>query len=302
MKFDIKQLIVFVEAADHLSFSRAADILGLAQASVSERISNLETSLGVKLFNRLGRQVELTSTGRFLLDRARQIISLREDIVRELKDHLDLRHGEVCLGASTAPGEYMLPSVLGRFAKEFPDINARLAIGDSEAITRKIEAGSLELGIVGSQVNTQTFASQKMWQDELVLIASPAHGLARKRGPISPKTLLNEAWVVRESGSGTRGVADRFLKKHIPGGFRAVNVIAELGSVTAVKQGVKSGLGVSLISGLTVAEELKNKSLVKISLATQPEQRSFYLIREKRRTLSPAAKALWTFILREPDA
>lgn len=298
MEFDIKQLKIFLEVAEQESFSRAADVLGITQASVSERVANLEKGLGVKLLNRLGRKVEPTRAGELLLGRAREIIELRDRTVSELRLSLGLCRGTVMVGGSTAPGEYLLPGLLADFLGEHPDVNVTLSIGGSKKIIERIENGELELGLVGRQESSENLVFKKIMRDKVVLIVHPAHEWARRKRAVTAEELLAAPWILRERGSGTRAEADKHLKKIIPRGLRALRVAAELGSVTSVKEGVKAGLGVSLISEISVLSEINSGALATVPVEKLESFRFFYLVRDKRRTASLPAEALWRFLLK----
>jgi DNA-binding transcriptional LysR family regulator len=233
MEFDIKQLKVFVQVAEHASFSRAAEVLVVAQASVSERIANLEKALGAKLLNRLGRKVELTQAGAMLLARAGKIIELRDETAREIRSFLGLCQGTVLMGGSTAPGEYLLPALLASFFKEYPEVKVNLTIGDSKQIVERVENGDLEIGLVGRHGQGENLVFRKTVRDKIVLIVHPNHAWTKKKQAVRADDLLTEPWILRERGSGTRAMADKHLKKIIPGGLDALRVVAELGSVTA---------------------------------------------------------------------
>jgi len=296
---DLKQLSVFIEVADQASFSRAADILGMAQASVSARIASLEQAIGAKVFDRMGRRVELTRAGELLLGRARQMIALRDEMVDEMNDLLGLQRGEVLIGGSTAPGEYILPALLGRFHAVHPEVTVHLRIGDSDQTLAGIENGDLEIGVVGRRDTNGKLVARKTWTDRVVLVVRPDHPWVERTAPITAADLAGESWVLRERGSGTRTLAEKALKKVLRGGFEAVAGTTEFGSVTAVKEGVKAGLGVTLISQRTVDADVRSGTLEALSVEGLSIERHFYLVRDSRRELAPAAGALWTFILSE---
>jgi DNA-binding transcriptional LysR family regulator len=295
--FDIKQLIVFVTVAEQASFSKAAKILGVAQASVSERIAGLEKAVGARLFDRPGRRTELTDAGELLMPRARQIIALKDRTVGEIEAFLGLGGGSVSLGGSTAPGEYRLPALLGSFAAKYPEISVRLSVGDSDRVIERVEGGELHIGVVGKRVSGSALTVKKTWTDRLVLAVRSEHRWAGRRKPVSAEELAAEPWIVREPGSATRSVAETFLKKALPDGGQSLKVVAELGSVGAIKQGLLAGLGVALMSEMTIASELESGALRTAKVDGLAVERSFYLVRDRRRTQSPAAAALWKHIV-----
>jgi len=295
MDFDIKQLQVFLAVADNLGFSRAAKVLDMAQASVSERIAGLEQVTGARLFDRLGRKISLTPAGERLVGHARELVAARDRTVSDMRAFLDIKGGEVRIGGSTAPGEYRLPAILAELRARFPGIVPRLRIADSDTILDDIADGVLELGVVGKKDNNDHLLFKKLWSDRLVLVASPSRGLAQSRGPVGVDVLLRERWITREDGSATRAEMERVLRKALAG-KPSLEVAAQLGSVTAVKEGVKAGLGIALLSEMTVATEIAAGTLVRIEVDGLSVSRSFYLVRDRRRASSPASEEVWRHI------
>ncbi len=297
MAFDLKQLAVFIEVVRCASFSGAARSLNLAQASVSERILTLEESVGTRLLDRLGRKVIPTSAGELLLRRGRELLELQNETERELRELLGLSKGEVSLGASTTPGEYILPGVIQRFKRRHPAIGVRMLIGDSLSITRRVEDGTQEFGVVGFREESEQLKFQALADDDIVLVVAGNHPLTARRGPVSPEQLEDQPIVLRESGSGTRANAMRPLTAIFKKSGVGWKNVTELGSSTAVKEGVKAGLGFALLSRRAIRAELASSSLKIVEMKGLPIKRKFYLVTDKRRTLSPAARAFSRFLL-----
>jgi DNA-binding transcriptional LysR family regulator len=299
MQFEMKQLVAFIAVAEHASFSKAAGALGMAQASISERIGNLEQAVGARLLDRLGRKVSLTAPGELLLARAREIVALQAQAAREIKRLLGSMQGEIAVGGSTAPGEHFLPAVLGRFLCSHPEVRVRMRVADSGDILERIEAGEIELGVVGEREARPNLAYARAWRDEIVLAARPDHPWARLRRPPTPAELAAGRWIVRELGSATRTLGDRYLARALGRRAARPTIAAELGSVTAIKEGVRAGLGVALLSSATIADELASGSLVEVRAPGLPLERRFHLVRDQRRAETPAAAALWKQIVAE---
>ncbi len=146
---DFQHLTVFQAVARRLSFSRAADELNLSQPAVSKHIQLLEAELGVRLFQRVGRRVELTDAGRIVVDYAQRVSVLTEEVRRVLGELEGLQRGYLRLGASSTPGLYLIPEVLARFRKRYPAVQTTLAISNSADIARRVLAGEFDLGFVG---------------------------------------------------------------------------------------------------------------------------------------------------------
>lgn len=298
MDFDLRQLEIFCKVVELGSFSNAAKAVHLAQSSVSERIVNLEDMVGTKLFDRLGRQVVPTSAGTLLYEHAIKLLKMKQEVCLEMEAFLGVRQGMIYIGASTIPGDYILPKVIGRFREKYPEITMHLSTKDTDLITNEVSNGVFEIGFVGSKGNIRNLVYEELWEDELVLVVPSKHPWSRKKS-VFFNDLCNEPFIRREYGSGTQRTLEDHLKKVHPNGIDALNIISILGSSTAVKEAVKSGLGVAIISSRAVETEVRSKILKAIKVQGISIHRSFYLIYDKRRTLSPLCRAFIDFLSSE---
>lgn len=294
--FDLRQLEIFRKVVELGSFSKAAEAVFLAQASVSERIANLEDMVGARLLDRLGRQVVPTRAGELLYKHAVLLLEMKETARMEMQEFLGIRGGEVRMGGSTIPGEYILPSVLGRLRERHPLISVTLAIADTAEIERRVMEGELELGVVGSKTSHRTVIVHELWKDELVVAVPATHPWARKK-EIPPSDLPNEPFIFRESGSGTFRMIEGYLQAAGFTGLDALRASARLGSSTAVKEGIKAGLGISILSSRALETELRTGILKALRVKGVRMTRSFYLIRDKRRIPSPPCDAVIRFLV-----
>ena len=294
--FDLRQLEIFCKVVDLGSFSKAARAVFLAQASVSERVGTLEGLVGVRLLDRLGRQVVPTKAGEILYKHAAKLLEMKKSACVELEAFLGLKQGNIHIGGSTIPGEYILPRVIGAFQKKFPLASVNLTIADTGKIENLALDGALELGIVGSKSSNNNFICHKLWKDELVL-AVPARHRWAERGEVSIKEICEEPFLLRETGSGTRLIMENYLKARLKKDLGVLNVVACLGTSTAVKEGIKAGLGVSILSLRALDMELQAGILKVLKIKDLRISRNFYLIRDKRRTASPICKAMFDFLL-----
>lgn len=300
MDFDLRQLEVFSRVVQLGSVSRAAEAVNLSQSSVSERISALEKSIGAPLFDRIGRRIEPTATGMLLYQQALKHLALKEETQQALAEQLGASRGEIALGGSTVPGEYILPEVIKRFRDMHPLIVLRLTIGDSQDIAASVLAGSLTMGIVGARSHSSHLQYEQLWHDQLVLVVPAGHPWDGRKA-VSATELVQEPFVLRESGSGTRQVMESKLAETLRARSVALNVAAELGSSTAVKSAVVAGLGVTMISSRAVAAEIQAGTLAQVPVDNMVLPRRFYLAYDSRRTLSPVARAFREFILADAD-
>ena len=294
--FDLRQLEVFCKVVELRSFSKAANAVFLAQASVSERISTLENMVGTKLLDRLGRQVVPTKAGKMLYKHAVQLLDLKKATCLEMQDFLGKKMGEIHIGGSTIPGEYILPKVIGRFQEKYPQVSVKLTIADSSDIEAGVLEGSNELGIVGSKSSHKNLKHNELWKDELVLAVPVNHRWAKKN-KVSFEELFEEPFILREIGSGTLKIMEDYLNASGSKGTDSLHVVARLGTSTAVKEGIKAGLGVSILSPKALETELKAGILKALKVENLAMSRRFYLIRDKRRIASPLCQSLIDFLL-----
>lgn len=293
--FDLRQLEIFCKVVDLKSFSRAADAVFLAQASVSERIANLEKSIGTHLLDRMGRQIVPTRAGEVLYKHAVMLLDMKKTARLEMEKFLGLRQGEILLGGSTIPGDYILPRVIGEFYKKYPFISLVLKVAGSREIEDMVHHGDLELGVVGKKSSNKDLVSYDLWNDELVLVVNCEHKWA-KRKTVTPDELFKEPFIIRGTGSGTLKIMEDYLKSWNKKALNDLNIVAKLGTSTAIKEGVKASLGVSILSSRAVRTELKTGLLKTVRIREMPQMtRSFYLIRDKRRIASPLCQAMLDF-------
>jgi DNA-binding transcriptional LysR family regulator len=294
--FDLRQLEIFCKVVELGSFSKAADAVYLAQASVSERIANLERMVGVKLLDRLGRQVVPSKAGELLYKHAVLLLDMKRTARLEMEDFLGLKQGEIHMGGSTIPGEYILPEIIGSFNEKYPSISVVMTIADTSEIETRVFEGTLELGVIGSRGSRKSLRYQKLWKDELVLAIPAKHPWARKK-VISLGELLEEPFIMRELGSGTLRSMEDSLRDPESKAAGSLQVVARFGSSTAVKEGIKAGLGVSILSARAIDTELKTGILKALRVKGLPMHRSFYLVRDRRRIASPLCQAMIDFLL-----
>jgi DNA-binding transcriptional LysR family regulator len=295
---DMKHLETFCKVAELESFSRAGEAVYLTQPTVSGHIASLEQSVGLKLFDRLGRRVALTNGGRIFYRYAKEILKLRDEAHNALSEFSHLIKGRITIGGSTIPGEYFLPRVMGGFQKEAPGINISLVIADSQEIVELLLDGGIEVGVVGMQFDTDRVDVYPLFHDRVIIIAHPEHPLT-SQGEISWEVLRTAPLLMRERGSGTRKAFEGFVHG---AGYRLddFNIIGEVGSSTAVKEGVKGGIGLGIISDLAVQEEIEGGRIHEVQVRGQGAlQRDFFAVVPKGRDLSPPARRFLDFLTQE---
>jgi DNA-binding transcriptional LysR family regulator len=279
---DIHQLKVFVSVFKNRSFSRASEEIHLTQPTISDHIKTLEEELECKLFDRLGRTIIPTKEAEALYSHATEIIekaNITKDIIGRFKKDIS---GELIVGASTIPGTYLMPSLMAAFQKKNPAVSFQIFISDSKEIGEKVLKHELLIGVVGTKFSNGYLNHMPFIEDELIAVSSPS---LIKKDVLTLKDLVKFPMVLREEGSGTRKELEKILEgKGIS--LEDIKIAGIFGSTDAIKQAVKAGLGFSVLSKLSVTDELKYRLLKEIKLSDVQMKRKFYIITHKKRSLS----------------
>jgi len=292
---DLHHLKIFVSVFKNRSFSKASQNLSLTQPTVSDHIQTLERELKCKLFDRLGRTILPTKEAEILNLYAAEVIEKAEALKEVLGNLHKEVEGELVLGASTIPGTYLIPSLLASFQKRYPSVSFQVLISDSRGIVEKVTRHELLIGIVGSEIRSPQIDSIPLMEDELVVVASPS--LVQKAA-VSLRDLLRYPVILREEGSGTLRETERILEKRGVS-FKAFKVVGIFGSTEAVKQGVKAGLGISILSRISVIEDLQLGTLEEVRIKGVQMKREIFLVTHKKRTLPLVYRAFLEHILAE---
>lgn len=293
---NLTQLRTFLAVVDHGSFSDAARSLDLTQPAVTQQIQALEADLGATLIDRAYRRVEPTEQGRALLPHARRILEQLEaarDAVAEAAEEVT---GRLTVAASTTPGQYVLPALFGAFVKENPDVGVHLDVGDTAAVAEAVESGSADLGMTGARIRGTRSEWEEWGSDHLVMIAPPDSPLTRV-DDLSLADVVEQPFVMRESGSGTRMVTEEALRA---AGIDSsdLDVAIELGSSEAIVTAVEGGLGVGVVSQWMADKAVALGTVALLEVPHFPIERPFYLVVPKG-SQSRAAKAFLDFIRQE---
>ncbi|MBM3219788.1 MAG: LysR family transcriptional regulator [Candidatus Rokubacteria bacterium] len=291
---DLRRLEIFAKVAELGSFSRAAQASSLTQPTVSEHVRALEDELGVQLLDRLGRGASTTRAGQLLLGYAQRMLALSREARQAIDQFQGRLSGELIVGGSTIPGEYVLPAVIGQFKAKQADISIVLLIGDSRQVSDWVDDGRVELAIVGARPAQRTLEARELMEDELVVVVPAEHGWA-KRDTVTLAEVQREPMVVRERGSGSREALERALDE-AGTGLADFRVVGEMGSTQAIKQAVRAGLGISLISARAVGDECRAGYVVCLKIERLAVRRAFYLITHRERTRSPLGLAFLSFL------
>jgi DNA-binding transcriptional LysR family regulator len=216
----------------------------------------------------------------------------------EIEKFLGLEQGEISMGGSTIPGEYILPDLISRFSKKYPHLSVKLTIADSSKIEKQVLEGKLEIGVIGSKSQQPNLLCQQLWEDDLVLAVPAGHPWARRKA-VSLQELQEVPFILREEGSGTLKIIEAYLRESGAGDTGTLQVAARFGTSTAVKEGIKSGLGLSILSARAIDTEIKAGLLKALKVKELALSRNFFLIRNKLRIASPSCQAMHDFLLSE---
>lgn len=294
---DLKHLETFCRVAELKSFSKAGQELFLTQPTVSGHILALEKSLSLQLFDRSGREVRLTRAGKIFLQYASRMLRLRQELLNALYEFSQGIHGDLSIGASTIPGEYLLPKLLGEFKKDHPHLTISLKIADTKEVIQWVLDDFIEFGFIGAKLNRPSLRYEKFAEDEIIPVGLSTHPLTKKK-KVSLEELMKQPWVIREEGSGTQMVVDQALRKR-GRTLKQFHVVVEMGSTSSVKEGVKAGLGFAFLSKKAVEDELKQGVLSKIDIEElNPILRPIYIVSHRGRSLSPMGLELLKFLKR----
>ncbi len=291
---DLWQLKIFCNVVDLKSFSKAGEAVHLSQPTVSSHIKDLEAHFGTQLIDRLARNVSATKAGELLYDYAQRLIALQHETESAMAEYIGNIKGRLTVGGSTIPGGYLLPQLIGAFSKSYPDVIISLVVADTSEILEKISSGAIELGVVGASDESNQLEQTPLGEDDLCIVVPSGHRWA-DRDTISISELTDEPFIVRESGSGTL----RSIEQHIhKAGFTLndFHVVAEMGSTEAVRQSIKSSVGISILSAIAVADDVKAGTLKTLAVEGLQLKRRFYLTRHKHRTPSPLCRTFVDFI------
>ncbi|MBV8617549.1 MAG: LysR family transcriptional regulator [Curvibacter sp.] len=291
-----RQLRVFSEVARHLSFARAAEALHLTPPAVTMQIKELEAHVGLPLFDRQGRTVSLSTAGEYMLVHARKILATLKDAEDTAARLQKLEVGVLTIGmVSTA--KYFLPHLLAEFRREHQGIDIRLAVGNREQLVQMLQAGEVDIAIMGRPPKELATRAEPFAAQPHVFVGPVDHPLARG-GRVPAQALRGVGFIVRERGSGTRAALEKFLQ----GAHLELQVVMEMASNETIKQAVMAGMGISFLSLHTLGLELDNDLLALIEVEGAPVVRGWNVVHTLSKLLSPAAEAFRYFVLERGES
>ena len=295
LEINLKQLEAFVTTADYSSFTKAAEALYLTQSTVSAHINALEQTLQVRLIQRGSRRrVQLTQEGRQAYELAKEILN-RCQTLQNLGSTIE--QCQLAVGASSVPSQYLLPELMSGFLGENPDSRYVLQRGDSDRIHQLLKQGDVRIGFVGAAQDREHYHYHVVTGDRLVLITANTEVYRKlKRTGITGRGLLHQPMILREESSGTRKATESYLSRC---GIspRNLDLVAQIDNTEAIKSSVSRGIGVSVVSELTVREEVASGKLLSFDLDSGGVFRNIYLTWRKDISLTSVEKKFVEYVL-----
>ena len=294
---NLKQIEAFVRIANNNSFSRTAKELYLTQPTVSAYITNLEEELGVQLFARTTKAVELTEDGKKLYLYAREMVDLAEKIQGMFRGGKnDQSDREIVIAASTIPAQYLLPRILAEYSRRYPRARFRVVESDSARVIADVSEHKADVGFVGTALSRSNCEYIPFFQDELVLVAPNTEKYRQLKERGRPQDWLQEQpFVLREDGSGTRREAMRHLQQ-LGIEESGLKVVASFANTDAVLASVKEGIGVSVISRLAARDKIERGEVLEIRLAEEGFYRAIHMVTSQIHPITDAAQKLISLV------
>lgn len=291
---NLSELTVFLAVAESKSFSAAGRQLNLTQPAVSQKIDNLEKHFNARLFHREGRTVRLTEAGLALLPLAREQVA---GAIR-LEETMASIHGELIgemnIGCSTASGKYLLPGMVARFRKRFPQVRINILISGRQVTIEKLLDGLVSLAVTSKVIEHHELEYCDFYTDEVILIVPANHAWARY-SQVYPDDLLDEAMILREADAGSREVLVEGLLKHDISPDM-LNIAMVLGNAEAIVMAVSEGIGVAFVSRLAALRDLELGTVVEVKVSGMNLRRNLYLVRNRRFPPTRAQIEFWNFV------
>lgn len=284
---DPGRLRLLVEVERRGTISAAAEACGVSQPSATKHLKTLEGAIGEPLVQRNGRASQLTEAGEIVAAHGSRVLDTLQGMEEELNALHDAERGTLSLAVSTTPGAYVLPSILQCFADRHPGVDVDMVVGSSAWVAERLQRREVSLGIAGEVELPAGIRAEPFLEDELVGVAAPER-VKLRRGKLRAADLGDQTLLVREAGSSTQAVAERYLSR---AGFRPLKRW-ELDSNEAIKRSVQAGLGIGFLSKLVVADEVERGELVSFRIeGVEPMRRAVYLLLPDDRVMTPAERA-----------
>ncbi|MDO8886452.1 selenium metabolism-associated LysR family transcriptional regulator [Candidatus Oleimmundimicrobium sp.] len=285
----------FIIVIEKGSFSKTAKAMDVSQPAISFQIQAMEKEYGQTLLDRSGNKTRPTEAGKIFYRFAKEMVRNNELLKESLDEFKNVVRGKLVLGASTTPGEYIVPKILGQFKKKFPDVEPELYIADTDDIVEKLINHEIDIAFVGRKILKDDIEHKKFTSDELILIVHPSHQLAKKNA-VTLEEVISYPLILREEGSATRKTFENLLKNQDIL-EKNLNVTMELGSIQAILSAVEADLGISIISKYAAEKELALGLIKTVPFKKIHLTRDIHLIYNKNRSMTKAQKEFIDFAL-----
>jgi len=281
---DLHQLYIFTKVVEHKSFSKAAEVVFLSQSTVSSHIQALEKALNIKLFDRVGRESVLTPHGERLYHWAQKLLFIKDQALLDLNQGMTELQGMIRIAASSVPGQFLLPQMIKKFRMDYPAVTFQIYEASSKVTAEKVVNGTVDFGIIGDKYENDRLHYIPLLKEHLVLITSRNINLSN---PVHIQELLDYPFVMRNTDSGTNALLEKLLKKNNIS-KNHLNIIAYTDSGQSLTQFVKEGIGIAIVSEIAANEQ--EGELEKYQIAEFEDERYFYLIYNKQKTIPLVSK------------
>ncbi|NLS53764.1 DNA-binding transcriptional regulator YeiE [Hafnia alvei] len=285
MHITLRQLEVFTEVLKCGSTTQASSALSLSQSAVSAALSDLETQLSVRLFDRVGKRLVVNEHGRLLYPKAMALL----EQAGEIEALFQSEAGALRIAASSTIGNYILPKMIAGYRRDFPAVPLELNVGNSRDVINAVADFRVDLGLIEGPCHMPDLLTQTWQQDELVVFAAPDHPLLQ--APVTLDALARAPWILREAGSGTREVVEHILLSHLS----HFDLVMELGNSEAIKHAVRYGIGISCLSRRVIEEQLQAGVLVEVPVPLPRLNRALYLIHHRQKHMSKALERFLSY-------
>jgi DNA-binding transcriptional LysR family regulator len=292
---NLEALKIFLAVAEHGSFSEAGRNIHISQPAVSQIIQGLERQLEVQLFIRQGRTAQLTEAGQVLLPMARELLTSGQRVERTMLSLQGEVIGEMNIGCSTASGKYLLPGLIARFRRQYPQVRLNVLVTSRESVLNKLLNNQTAFGVTSKQIQYPELEYLDFFTDSVILIAPAGHPWAKFR-KIYPDDLLEEPMILREESAGSREVMMEGLRQHDISP-EMLNIAMVLGNAEAIEMAVEEGLGIAFVSRLAAARGLDLGRIVEIEVEGMTLKRNIYMLRNRQQPLTRAQTEFWHFVL-----
>jgi DNA-binding transcriptional LysR family regulator len=276
MHYTLRQLEVFLAAAQTENITRAAESLAMSQSAASSALKDLEQQFSIQLFDRIGKRLQLNELGRALRPQAQALLDKAEELEQGFRQRN--RVGDLKVGATLTIGNYLAVDIMAEFINRFPESNVQLNVANTAMVAKQVLNFDLDIGLIEGEIQHQDLEVSKWREDELLVFCNPEHPFASKSA-LSDEDLLNAQWILRESGSGTRQAFDRAMHDLIPD----LDIRLELQHTEAIKRAVENGLGIGCLSRVALETALQSGRFIELPTPQRNLWRHFYFILHRQK-------------------